>query len=73
MPRKIDAGFCQDHALAARWNAMMARPGRVAPWSVIGNGMPLGSDPTGMGRFSLATDAKHVCAEIMLNQKPKAR
>jgi hypothetical protein len=24
-------------------------------------------------RFSLATNAERICAEIMLNQKPKAR
>ena len=35
--------------------------------------MPSGDDPTGVQRFSLATNAERVCAEIMLNQKPGAR
>jgi hypothetical protein len=30
--------------------------------------MPSGDDPMGVQRFSLATNAERVCAEIMLNQ-----
>ena len=30
--------------------------------------MPSGNDPTGVERFSLATNAERVCAEIMLKQ-----
>jgi hypothetical protein len=33
--------------------------------------MPSGSDPTGVQRFSLATNAERVCAEIMLIKDPK--
>ena len=31
--------------------------------------MPSGHDPMGGNRFSLATNAERVCAEIMLKQK----
>jgi len=31
--------------------------------------MPSGYDPTGGNRFSLATNAERVCAEIMLKQR----
>jgi hypothetical protein len=31
--------------------------------------MPSGYDPTGAQRFSLATNAGRVCAEIMLSQE----
>jgi hypothetical protein len=30
--------------------------------------MPSGDDPMGVERFSLATNAERVCAEIMLKQ-----
>jgi hypothetical protein len=36
---------------------------------MIRKSMPSGYDPMGVQRFSLATNAEHVCAEIMLNQK----
>jgi len=35
---------------------------------MIRKSMPSGSDPTGVQRFSLATNAERVCAEIMLKQ-----
>ena len=35
---------------------------------MIRKSMLSGSDPTGVQRFSLATNAERVCAEIMLNQ-----
>ena len=34
--------------------------------------MPSGYDPMGGYRFSLATNAERVCAEIMLKQKDRA-
>ena len=39
--------------------------------SMIRKGMPSGYDPTGGYRFSLATNADRVCAEIMLEQKAR--
>ena len=33
--------------------------------------MPSGYDPMGGNRFSLATNAERVCAEIMLKQRDK--
>jgi hypothetical protein len=35
---------------------------------MIRKSMPSGEDPTGEYRFSLATNAERVCAEIMLKQ-----
>jgi hypothetical protein len=35
--------------------------------------MPSGYDPMGGNRFSLATNAKGVCAEIMLKQEDNSR
>ena len=35
--------------------------------SMIRKSMPSGYDPMGWSRFSLATNAERVCAEIMLN------
>jgi hypothetical protein len=34
--------------------------------------MPSGHDPMGGNRFSLATNAERVCAEIMLKQRDEA-
>jgi hypothetical protein len=36
---------------------------------MIRKSMPSGDDPTGGNRFSLATNAGRVCAEIMLKQR----
>jgi len=40
---------------------------------MIRKSMPSGYDPWGGYRFSLATNAERVCAEIMLKQQAKAR
>ena len=39
--------------------------------SMIRKSMPSGHDPMGGNRFSLATNAERVCAEIMLERKSK--
>jgi hypothetical protein len=39
---------------------------------MIRKSMPSGYDPMGGYRFSLATNAERVCAEIMLKQKDRA-
>jgi hypothetical protein len=39
--------------------------------SMIRKSMPSGDDPMGWNRFSLATNAERVCAEIMLESKSK--
>ncbi len=39
--------------------------------SMIRKSMPSGYDPMGGNRFSLATNAERVCAEIMLERKSK--
>ena len=36
---------------------------------MIRKSMPSGYDPMGVNRFSLATNAERVCAEIMLKQR----
>ena len=36
---------------------------------MIRKSMPSGHDPMGGNRFSLATNAERVCAEIMLKQR----
>jgi hypothetical protein len=36
---------------------------------MIRKSMPSGNDPMGGNRFSLATNAESVCAEIMLEQR----
>jgi hypothetical protein len=40
--------------------------------SMIRKSMPSGHDPMGGNRFSLATNAERVCAEIMLERRSKA-
>ena len=39
---------------------------------MIRKSLPSGYDPTGVQRFSLATNAGRVCAEIMLEQQTKS-
>jgi hypothetical protein len=39
---------------------------------MIRKSMPSGHDPMGGHRFSLATNAERVCAEIILKQKDRA-
>jgi len=39
---------------------------------MIRKSMPSGYDPMGGYRFSLATNAERVCAEIMLKQQTRA-
>jgi hypothetical protein len=63
--------------LAGFWTAAPAlSKGDVNPGqggsSMIRKSMPSGHDPMGGSRFSLATNAERVCAEIMRKQKDRA-
>src|SRR6266852_9617877 len=50
---------------------MTIHPELIAAMSMIRKSMPSGYDAMGGNRFSLATNAERVCAEIMLERKSK--
>src|SRR5882757_3765080 len=70
-PHQQDLAVAKDRRADRKLGMRRLDGGRRAHQSMIRKSMPSGHDPMGGNRFSLATNAQRVCAEIMLERKSK--